>query len=164
MSQKIIEMTRQEQLDRRRYYSVLWFLVGFVVWLGSRTAQEIWPLLRTSSLDVFATGIALAGWGVWGYYLIRIVLLCRGLSEQERKRMNDERIQQNRRSSFVVGFWTMLGATGAVLLVSSHLTTSAAAHLLLLAGVVASTGAFLYFESDGAQLKPNDAPPEVAHE
>jgi len=156
-------MTRQEQLDRRRYYSVLWFLVGFVVWWGPRTAQALWPALGTSSLDVLVISGSLIGWGVFGYYLTRLVRLCNGLSDQEWRQLNDERVQQNQRASFVVGFWAMLGTTGLILLGSSRLTTSAAGHLLLLVGIATSLGTFLYFESDGAQLA-SDASPEVAYE
>lgn len=156
-------MTRQEQLDRRRYLSVLWFLVGFVMWWGLRTAQELWPTLGASSLDVLVLGSSLIGWGVFGYYLLRIVRLCNGLSDQEWRQLNDERVHQNQRASFVVGFWVMVGTTGLVLLGSGRLTTSAAGHLILLTSIAASLGAFLYFESDGAQLV-SDASPEVTYE
>lgn len=157
-------MTKQEQLDRRRYYSVLWFLVGFTVWWGGRTLQELWPSLGTSALTVIVTGVSLIGWGVWMYYLVRIVRLCHGLSEREWRRLNDERVQQNQRASFAVGFWALLGTSGLALIGSAHLTTSAAGHLLLLVGIVASLGAFLYLESDGTQLESNDGVPEVANE
>lgn len=157
-------MTKQEQLDRRRYYSVLWFLVGYVVWWGSRTAQEIWPSLDASSFDIIVTGVSLIGWGVFVYYLVRIVRLCHGLSGREWRQLNDERIRQNQRASFVIGFWALLGTSGLVLLGATHLTTAAAAHLLLLVGIVASLGAFLYFESGGGRLTSNDETPEVAYE
>jgi len=157
-------MTRQEKLDRRRYYSVLWFLVGFVGWWGSRTAQEIWTSLNAPLLDAIVTGVSLIGWGVWMYYLVRIVRMCHGLSDQEQRRLNDERVRQNQRASSAVGFWALLGTTSLVLLGSAHLTTAAAGHLMLLVGIVASLGAFLYFESDGIHPASSDAFPEVAHE
>ncbi len=157
-------MTKYEQLDRRRYDSVLWFLVGFAVWWGGRTIQEFWPSLGASSLDVIVTGASLIGWGAFVYYLARTVHLCHGLSDREWRRLNDERIRQNQRASVVVGFWALLGTSGLVLLGATHLTTAAAGHLLLLSGVVTSLGAFLYFESGGGRTISNDGAPEVAYE
>lgn len=157
-------MTKQEQLVRRRYYSVLWFLVGFAVWWGGRTLQELWPSLGASVLTVIVTGVSLVGWGVWMYYLIRLVRLCHGLSEREWRRLNDERVQQNQRASLAVGFWALLVTSVLVLLGSAHITTAAAGHLLLLVGIVAGGGGFLYFESGGGWLTSNGGAPEVAHE
>jgi hypothetical protein len=159
----LFSVTKQEQLDRRRYYSVLWFLVGFTVWWGGRTLQELWPSLGVSALTVIVTGVSLIGWGVWGYHLVRIVRLCHGLSEREWRRLNDERVQQNQRAA-AVGFWALLGTAGLVLLGSAYITTAAAGHLLLLVGIVASGGGFLYFESGGGRLASNGGAPEVAHE
>jgi hypothetical protein len=148
-------MTRQQTLDRRRYYCLLWFLVGFVVWQGSRTVQEIWPSLEASLSVGFVTATALVGWGVFTYYLVRLLLMKRRLSHAERRQMNDERVRQSRRRSFAAGFWAMLGTTGSVLF-ASGLSSAAVANLLIFVGVGASIAAFLYLEATGGASAPNN--------
>jgi len=149
-------MTQQEKLSRRRYYGLLWFLVGFVAWQGGRLAREMRPSLDVFLLDASVTGVSLAGWGLFTYYLARLLLMKRELSDAERRRMNDERVRQSRRTSFVVGFWAMLATTG-LLLVAPGLSSTVVANLVILTGVGASGGTFLYLESAGAAPAPNAA-------
>jgi hypothetical protein len=156
-------MTRHEKLSRRRYYGLLWFLVGFTVWQGSRIAEGLWPSLDAAALDAVVAGVSLVGWGLFTYYLIRVLLTKRRLSDAERRRMNDERVRQSRRTSFVVGFWAMLATTG-LLLVAPGLPPTVVANLVIFVGVGASAGAFLYVEAPGAPSAPNAPGTEVAYE
>lgn len=157
-------MTRQEQLDRRRYRSILWFLVGFGIWQGLRVAQGLWPTLNTWPLDPVATGISLTGWIVWLYQLTRLFLLKRGLSPAEQRQLNDERVQRSRRMSFMVGFWAMIAATGPILFLPGAFTAAAVANLMILVGVGTSLCAFLYFESNGVLPFFGDGSPAVVPE
>jgi hypothetical protein len=156
-------MTRQEKLSRRRYFGLLWFLVGFTVWQGSRVAEGLWPSLDALPLAVFVTGTSLVGGGLFAYYLVRLLLMKRELSDAERRQMNDERVRQNRRTSYAVGFWAML-ATTSLLLVAPGLSSTVVANLVVLAGVGASAGTFLYVEAPGASTAPNAPGTEVAYE
>jgi len=148
---------------KRRYYGLLWFLVGFVVWQGGRTVQAIWPSVDASLLNVLVTGVPLVGWGLCAYCLVRLLLMKRRLSDAERRRMNDERVRQNRRRSFGAGFWAMLATTVPVLF-ASGLSSTAAANLMMLVGVGVSGGAFLYFESMDAPPVPNETSAGGAYE
>lgn len=156
-------MTRQEKLSRRRYYGLLWFLVGFTVWQGSRVAEGLWPSLDAVPLAVFVTGASLVGGGLFTYYLVRLLLMKRALSDAERRRMNDERVRQNRRTSYAVGFWAMLATTG-LLLIAPGLSSTVVANLAILIGVGASGGTFLYVEAPSAPSAPTAPGAEVAYE
>jgi hypothetical protein len=156
-------MARQHELDRRRYYGLLWFLVGFIAWQGGRTVQEIWPSLEGTSAAAFVTGIALVGWGAFAYHLVRLLLMKRELSDAGRRQMNDERVRQNRRTSFAVGFWAILALT-VPLRFAPGLSSTAIANLVVLVGVAASVGTFLYVEALGAPPAPNTTSAEVDHE
>jgi hypothetical protein len=154
-------MTRQEQLERRRYRSILWFLVGFGTWQGVRVAQGLWPALNAWPLDPVATGISLTAWMVWLYQLVRLSLLKRRLSDTERRQLNDERVRRSRRKSFGVGFWAMIAATGPILFLPGAFTATTVANLMILVGGGAGLCAFLYFETNGVLPFFNDGPAAV---
>ncbi len=150
------------EFERRRIISLLWFLVGFAVWQGSRVLEAFAPSFSTAS--PIPTVLALLGWAIWIYHLGRMLLLKREMSDREEQQMNDERIQKNRRRSFTIGFWVMLVATCPLLFVETAFTVATAANLMLLIGITSSVGAFLYFESDGLSTMFSGLSPQPAHE
>jgi hypothetical protein len=139
-------MNHIAKLERRRFLSLFWFLIGFLVWQGVTVVQAFTPIF--SPYPLFIKSLSLLGGALFTYHIIRLLLLKQELSDQERRQMNDERLQKNRRRSFTVGFWTMLGATGLLLLVQNAFPVATAAELLLI-GIGSSLGAFLYFKSTG---------------
>lgn len=158
-------MNRIAKLERRRFLTIFWFLVGFLIYQGAAVVGAFSPSLSAHSPvnSPIITGVSLLGWAVWTYHLVRMLLLKREMSDRECRQMNDERVEKNRRQSFTVGFCAMMGATGTLLLIPATLTATTAAQMLILVGVVSSLGTFLYLESEGLS-SIFGGPGEVAHE
>ena len=153
-------MSRITELERRRFLSLFWCLVGFPFW-GS--AQWFSSLSSGYSLLII-TGLSLLGATVWIYHMVRMVLLKREMSDRERMQMKDERFEKNRRRSCAVGFLAMIVTTVPLHFVETAFTVATAAHLMLLIGVESMVGAFLYFESEGLSTIFSAHASEVPHE
>jgi hypothetical protein len=142
------EIEAKSELIRR----TLWVSIGaFCLWQIPLLFKELSGFERLGSLLSLA---ALFGGLLWGYLLLRVVLLQRALAKDPAARvaLNDERIQYVRLRAFRAGFFALIVYLG--LLRASTIIASVplgfAAQLGIFVAVLFTTGAFLFYEHSEA--------------
>ncbi len=103
-------------------------------------------------MAVLTTVLSLLGVCMWGFYLVKLVLLSRYMQKKLSLAipLNNEYFQWIRLKSFTFGFWGIVGSAGLLFTLSLYLAIEArlVLHLFLVIAVVFPQAAYLYFDKD----------------
>jgi hypothetical protein len=138
-----------ERLARQRWWLTLTFTLSWLVWqFFSLEPVRAWPYLR--GLPVAA--IALGAWAVW---VVIFFMLFAFMSRVKRERLahgalDDELTQANRMRCWKVGYFTMLFALAAAVVVAAFKLIDALAltQMLMMVAVSVPLLFFVWLERD----------------
>jgi hypothetical protein len=138
-----------ERLARQRWWLTLTFTLSWLVWqFFSLEPVQAWPYLR--GLPVAA--IALGAWAVW---VVIFFMLFAFMSRVKRERLahgalDDELTQANRMRCWKVGYFTMLFALAAAVVVAAFKLIDALAltQMLMMVAVSVPLLFFVWLERD----------------
>lgn len=143
-------MSNIERLVAFRHQALRYFLVGFVVWMGSNIAREMIP---TYPMNRVLLIVGLIGWGVWMVGIWNMYRLQKAVQENRHaiQALNDEGVQADRAQAAFTSVVAISILNAALVLLSTFFPTllsgSVVAQLNILTVTAAFIGAFLRRDS-----------------
>ncbi|MGE5393914.1 MAG: hypothetical protein ACM3P1_04165 [Candidatus Saccharibacteria bacterium] len=144
-----METSLIEQLDKTRYNLLKWITIGWGTWFATVIGNSI---IHGHIIIQIAFWIGLAGNTIFIINLIKFMKLGRQLRKDPKLHdaLEDELHHFNIGKSYTFSYWTVIGATGILLVVNSFASLSAlvTAELILYVGVMAFFCSSLYYNRD----------------
>lgn len=145
MSSEVTQLETNRRLFMKRG---LW---GFGLWQLPHLASYVhWDGVKW--MGVLTTGLSLLGVCIWGFYLVKLMLLSRYMQKKLSLAipLNNEYFRWIRLKSFTFGFWGIVGSASLLFTLSLYMTIEVrlALHLLLVIAVVFPQAVYLYFDKD----------------
>jgi len=145
-----MQLAVQRMADQRRTI-LLGFLIGFSCWLGARLVRQLIVPDEPSASVLVA--VELAGWLIWMFSLVRVVVFGRRVPSAVRGALNDELTTRRRETALAIGFVAVMlaqplviAATGANPGIASQ--GRFAAEFTIFVGVLATIGSYLYLDRE----------------